>query len=444
MSVFTRHRQECLCYEIKNQKMTFIEELRWRGLIQDVTPELEEAEKNGKLTAYIGFDPTAESLHIGNMVPIMLLVHWQRHGHKPIALVGGATGRIGDPSGKDAERQLLDLDVLDRNVEKIEQQLSSFLDFDCGDASAQMVNNYDFYKDMGALEFLRDVGKHMTVNYLMSKDSVKNRLESGLSFTEFSYQLIQGYDFKCLYEKYNCTLQMGGSDQWGNITAGVEFIRRMLSKKSHALTTPLLTKPNGQKYGKSEGGNVWLDAKMTSPYQFYQFWLGSEDAMLDRLFKTFSLKTQSEIEAILTKHAEDLGQRSAQKILAEEITVRVHSQEAYEAAVQASDFLFRGKREALLALSEKNLEVVSDEVTKFAVSKSDLDAGIGIIALMAETTTIVGSRSEAQRAIKGNAVSVNKKKVTDKELIVNASHLLHERFIMVENGKKNKFIIEVT
>jgi len=424
--------------------MNFIEELRWRGLIQDTTPELEEAVKNGKLTAYIGFDPTAPSLHIGNMVPIMLLVHLQRHGHKPIALVGGATGRIGDPSGKDAERQLLDLDVLDKNVEKIAVQLQSFLDFDCGSASAQMANNYDFYKDMGALEFLRDVGKHMTVNYLMSKDSVKNRLESGLSFTEFSYQLIQGYDFKCLYEQYDCTLQMGGSDQWGNITAGVEFIRRMLSKKAHALTTPLLTKPDGKKYGKSEGGNVWLDASMTSPYQFYQFWLRSEDAMLDRLFKTFSLKTQTEIETILAEHSQDPGQRIAQKALAEETTVRVHSREAYEAAVLASEFLFKGKRDALLALSEQNLEVVSHEVTHFSISKSDLEAGIGIIPLMADATQIVNSRGEAQRAIKGNAVSVNKEKVTDKELIINASHLLHGRFIMLENGKKNKFMVEVS
>lgn len=423
--------------------MNFIEELRWRGLIQDMTPELEEAVKNGKLTAYIGFDPTAESLHIGNMVPIMLLVHLQRHGHKPVALVGGATGRIGDPSGKDAERQLLDLDILEKNVEKIAVQLQSFLDFDCGDASAQMANNYDFYKDMGALEFLRDVGKHMTVNYLMSKDSVKNRLESGLSFTEFSYQLIQGYDFKCLYEQYDCTLQMGGSDQWGNITAGVEFIRRMLSKKAHALTTPLLTKPDGKKYGKSEGGNVWLDASMTSPYQFYQFWLNSDDAMLDKLFKTFSLKTQAEIESILAEHSQDPGRRIGQKVLAEEITTRVHSREAYEAAVKASEFLFRGKREALLSLSEQNLEVVSREIKYFTISKSNLEAGIGIISLMAEATQIVNSRGEAQRAIKGNAVSVNKEKVTDKELMVNASHLLHDRFIMVENGKKNKFMIEV-
>jgi len=333
---------------------------------------------------------------------------------------------------------------LDKNVEKIATQLQSFLDFDCGDASAQMANNYDFYKDMGALDFLRDVGKHMTVNYLMSKDSVKNRLESGLSFTEFSYQLIQGYDFKCLYEQYDCTLQMGGSDQWGNITAGVEFIRRMLGKKAHALTTPLLTKPDGKKYGKSEGGNVWLDPAMTTPYQFYQFWLNSDDAMLDKLFKTFSLKTQAEIEAILAEHSQDPGRRVGQKALAEEITVRVHSREAYDSAVQASEFLFRGKRDALLSLSEQNLEVVSREVKYFTVSKSDLEAGIGIISLMADATQIVDSRGQAQRAIKGNAVSVNKEKVTDKDMTVNASHLLHDRFIMVENGKKNKFMIEVS
>lgn len=424
--------------------MNFIEELRWRGLIQDMTPELEEAAASEKLTAYIGFDPTAPSLHIGNMVPIMLLVHLQRHGHKPIALVGGATGRIGDPSGKDAERQLLDLTVLDANMVKVGEQLRSFLDFDCGDASAEMANNYDFYKDMGALEFLRDVGKHMTVNYLMSKDSVKNRLESGLSFTEFSYQLIQGYDFKCLYEEKGCTLQMGGSDQWGNITAGVEFIRRMLGEKAHALTTPLLTKPDGKKYGKSEGGNVWLDPEMTSPYQFYQFWLNSDDAMLDRLFKTFSLKSKEEIESILATHAEDPGRRVGQKALAEEITVRVHSQAAYDSAVQASELIFgKGGRDTLLALNAADLEMVSGEIRHFEVSKSELSNGIGIISLMADTTNITNSRGEAQRAIKGNAVSVNKEKVTDKDLIINEQHLLHDKFIMVENGKKNKFMIKV-
>jgi len=424
--------------------MNFIEELRWRGLIQDMTPELEEAAASGKLTAYIGFDPTAPSLHIGNMVPIMLLVHLQRHGHKPIALVGGATGRIGDPSGKDAERQLLDLTVLDANMLKVSEQLRSFLDFDCGDTSAEMANNYDFYKDMGALEFLRDVGKHLTVNYLLSKDSVKNRLESGLSFTEFSYQLIQGYDFKCLYEERGCTLQMGGSDQWGNITAGVEFIRRMLGKKAHALTTPLLTKPDGKKYGKSEGGNVWLDPEMTSPYQFYQFWLNSDDAMLDRLFKTFSLKSKEEIEGILAKHGEDPGRRIGQKTLAEEITVRVHSEAAYKSAVQASELIFgKGGRDTLLALSAADLEMVSGEIRHFEVSKSELSNGIGIISLMADATNIVNSRGEAQRAIKGNAVSVNKEKITDKELIINEQHLLYDKFIMVENGKKNKFMIKV-
>ncbi len=424
--------------------MNFIEELRWRGLIQDMTPDLEEAAANEQLTAYIGFDPTAPSLHIGNMVPIMLLVHLQRHGHKPIALVGGATGRIGDPSGKDAERQLLDLDVLDANMVKVGEQLRSFLDFDCGSASAEMANNYDFYKDMGALEFLRDVGKHLTVNYLLSKDSVKNRLESGLSFTEFSYQLIQGYDFKCLYEEKGCTLQMGGSDQWGNITAGVEFIRRMLGKKAHALTTPLLTKPDGKKYGKSEGGNVWLDPAMTSPYQFYQFWLNSEDAMLERLFKTFSLKPKTEIEDILAKHQEDPGRRFGQKNLAEEITVRVHSQEAYQGAVQASELIFgKGGRDTLLALSASDLDMVSKEIRHFEVSKNDLSAGIGIISLMADTTNIVNSRGEAQRAIKGNAVSVNKEKINDKDLIINEQHLLHDKFIMIENGKKNKFMIVV-
>ncbi len=421
--------------------MNFIEELRWRGLIQDTTPELEEAIKEGMVTGYIGFDPTAPSLHIGNMVTIMLLVHLQRHGHRPIALVGGATGRIGDPSGKDAERQLLPLETIEKNLQTTGDQLRSFLDFDCGKNSAQMANNYDFYKEMNVLEFMRDVGKHISVNYMMAKDSVKNRLESGLSYTEFSYQLIQGYDFKCLYEQHDCSLQMGGSDQWGNITAGVEFIRRMLSKKAHALTTPLLTKPDGKKYGKSEGGNVWLDAKLTSPYQFYQFWLGSDDNMMDRLLKTFSLKTKEEIESLLAQHAEAPHERAAQKALAEEITVRVHSREAYESAVRASKLLFKGKRDALMALSEADLETVRNEVQSFSIAKSDLSAGLDIISLIADKTSIVASKSEAQRAIKGNAVSVNKEKVTDKDLIINTDHLLHDKYVMVENGKKNKFII---
>ncbi len=422
--------------------MNFIEELRWRGLIQDMTPELEAAIEEGMITGYIGFDPTAPSLHIGNMVTIMLLVHLQRHGHKPIALVGGATGRIGDPSGKDAERQLLPLEEIEKNLEKTGKQLSSFLDFDCGANSAEMSNNYDFYKDMNVLEFMRDVGKHMTVNYMMAKDSVKNRLESGLSYTEFSYQLIQGYDFKCLYEEKNCSLQMGGSDQWGNITAGVEFIRRMLSKKAHALTTPLLTKPDGKKYGKSEGGNVWLDPTMTSPYQFYQFWLRSDDNMMDRLLKTFSLRSKEEIEDILSRHEAAPHERIAQKALAEEITVRVHSKEAYNSAVKASELLFgKAKKETLLSLSTADLEAVRGEVRSFHISKSDLNAGLGVISLMADTTSIVNSRGEAQRAIKNNAVSINKEKVTNKDLEIDAAHLLHDKYILLENGKKNKFLI---
>lgn len=421
----------------------FIEELRWRGLLHDSTPGIEEALANGSARAYIGFDPTAPSLTIGNYVPIMILTLFQRAGHQPVVLMGGATGRVGDPSGKDAERKLLDYSVLDKNLAHQEEQFKKFLRFDDSDTSAIMVNNYDFYKEMSVLDFLRDVGKRMTVNYMMAKDSVKNRLEKGLSFTEFSYQLLQGYDFQYLYENLDCKIQMGGSDQWGNITGGTELIRRNLGGKAYALTCPLLTKADGKKFGKSEKGNIWLDPTMTSPYQFYQFWLNTADADLAKYFRTFSLKTREEIEAIEAEHAENPGLRKGQKALAEELTVRVHSADDYQAALNVSELLFNKKasKEMLLGLDAHTLQSIANEVTSFTVEKSAIENGINIMDLLADATSMLKSKGEARRAIKGNAISVNKDKVKTHEATVDASALIHGRYIMIENGKKNKFMI---
>ncbi len=427
--------------------MSFIKELGWRGLIHNQTPELEEALEKGMVTGYIGFDPTAPSLHIGNLIPIMLLVHLQRQGHRPIALVGGATGRIGDPSGKSAERKLLNMDTLNVNIQKVGEQLSKFLDFEQGENKAELVNNYSFYEGMGALEFLRDVGKHITVGYMMAKDSVKNRIETGISFTEFSYQLIQGYDFKCLYDQYDCSLQMGGSDQWGNITTGVEFVRKMLSEKVHALTTPLLTKPDGSKYGKSEGGNVWLDPELTSPYQFYQFFLNTRDDMLDQLLKTFSLKSKQEIEALLALHNEAPHERKAQQALAIELTNRVHSEEATKLAIEASQFFFNKKmnQETFMKTPAEVLDIVGNEIVNFRIEKSQLNDNMNLIDFISgsllESVKIVDSKSDARRAIKQNALSVNKEKSKDFEAVINKTDFVHGKYLMIENGKKNKFLV---
>ncbi len=427
--------------------MNFIEELEWRGLIHNFTPDLKEELEKGMIAGYVGFDPTASSLHIGNLIPIMLLVHLQRAGHKPIALVGGATGRIGDPSGKDKERSLLPLEVLQANVECFEKQLGKLLDFKNGDNKAQLVNNNDFYKDMNALVFLRDVGKHMTISYMMAKDSVKNRIETGISFTEFSYQLIQGYDHKCLYEQYNCQLQMGGSDQWGNITTGVEFVRKMLGKKAHALTTPLLTKPDGSKYGKSEGGNIWLDATLTSPYQFYQFFLNANDDMLDRLLKTFSLKTKEEIEAILAKHEEAPHLRIAQKAIAEELTIRIHDQESCDLAIKASTFFFnkKMKKEELFETPAEVLDIVGNEIPNFKINKDQLSGHLNLIDFLTgsiiEDVKVLASKGDARRAMKQNALSVNKEKTSSIDAEISMADFIHGKYLMVENGKKNKFLI---
>lgn len=423
--------------------MNFIEELRWRGMIQDHTPDFEAALSEEEMPiAYVGFDPTAPSLTIGNLVPIMLLTHWQRAGYKPIVLMGGATGRIGDPSGKDKERTLLGLDTLDHNLEHQKNQMRKLLDFDCGENSAVIVNNYDFYKDMNLLTFLRDVGKNMTVNYMLAKDSVKNRITTGISFTEFSYQLIQGYDFQHLYTTEGCKFQMGGSDQWGNIVSGSELVRRSLGKKVHALTCPLLTKADGKKFGKSEAGNIWLGAERTSPYQFYQFWLNADDRDMPKFIRTFSLKTRAEIEAIEAEHAEAPHLRIAQKALGEELTIRIHSKEALDAAMMASEVMFnkKMKKETLMSLSAEALDAVSNEIPSFVIAKADLEGGLNIMDFLANTK-VAESKGAARRAIKGNAISVNKEKIKSHEAVVTADNLIHGKYIMVENGKKNKYMI---
>jgi tyrosyl-tRNA synthetase len=420
--------------------MDFLEELRWRGMLQDMTPGLEEALSKGSLTGYIGFDPTAPSLTIGNYVQVMLLSLFQRSGHTPIILMGGATGRIGDPSGKDKERELKTEEELDRNLEFQKKQFDKFLDFE-GPNAAIVVNNYDFYKDMNVLNFLRKVGKTLTVNYMMSKESVKKRIETGISFTEFSYQLLQGYDFQCLFEQHHCQLQMGGSDQWGNITAGTEFIRKNLSQNAYAATTPLLTKADGRKFGKSEEGNIWLDPNMTSPYKFYQFWINADDADIPTFTRYFTLHSQQEIEAREKDLAED--PRELKRLLAEELTVRVHSKEDYESVLKVSELLFnrKARKETLLDLSLQDLKTVAEEIPSFSIPKDSLADGLNIVDLLSEATQVVNSKGDARRAIKNNAISVNKDKIGSHETIINGEALLHGQYMMVENGKKNKYMI---
>ncbi|MCB0651144.1 MAG: tyrosine--tRNA ligase [Saprospiraceae bacterium] len=423
--------------------MNFIEELEWRGMLHDATPGTKEALNEGMMTGYIGFDPTAPSMTIGNYVQIMLLKFFQLSGHKPIVLMGGATGRIGDPSGKDEERQLKSYDELDGNLEFQKKQVYKFLEFEKGENKAEIVNNLDFYKNMNVLDFLRDVGKTLTVNYMMSKDSVKNRLETGLSFTEFSYQLLQAYDFQCLYKEYGCKVQMGGSDQWGNITSGTEFIRRNLQEKAYAATTPLLTKADGKKFGKSEQGNLWLDPKLTSPYQFYQFWINADDADLPKFFRYFSLKSREEIEGMEAEYAND--PQTLKRILAEELTVRIHSREDYESVLKVTELLFNKNADQafLTSLTPAELETVGQEIPRFQIAKDEFNKGVNIVNLLAGLTSVVSSNGDARRAIQGNAISVNKEKITNHEEEVPASQLLHGRFLMVENGKKNKFLVEV-
>lgn len=423
--------------------MGFVSELQWRGMIHDIMPGTEEQLEKEITTAYVGFDPTADSLHIGNLVSIMMLKHLQNAGHKPMALVGGATGMVGDPSGKSEERKFLSEDLLNHNLNCVKTQLEQFLDFNCGENAAEIVNNYDWFKEFSLLDFLRDAGKHLTVNYMMSKDSVKKRLETGISFTEFSYQLIQGYDFYHLNKNKNCKLQMGGSDQWGNITTGTEFIRRLGGGDAFALTCPLITKADGSKFGKSEGGNIWLDAKKTSPYKFYQFWLNQSDEDALRFIKIFTMKSEAEINAINEKHEEAKHLRSLQKALADDITITVHSEEALEGAKAATDILFgKTTEENVRSLSKSAFEAIASEVPTYDLDKNILNDPLNIVDLLSEHAQIFSSKGEARRALKNNAVAVNKTKVQDTKKIA-AEDIIKERFILVQNGKKNYHLINL-
>lgn len=426
----------------------FVEELRWRGMLHDMMPGTHEQLKKEMTAGYIGFDPTASSLHIGNLATIMLLVHFQRAGHKPFALIGGATGMIGDPSFKASERSFLDEETLRINQEGIRKQLEQFLDFDCGENSAEMVNNYDWFKDIGFLQFLRDAGKFLSVNYMMSKDSVKKRLETGISFTEFSYQLLQGYDFYHLYKNKNIRLQMGGSDQWGNITTGTEIIRRKEGDeegyfKAYALTTPLLTKSDGSKFGKSEGGNIWLDAEKTSPYEFYQFWLNQSDEDLPRYLRVFSFNNKEEIEALEASHAAEPHLRIMQKALASELTIRIHSERAYQTVLKASEVLFgKATLETLQSIEADEFDTIFAGVPQTEISNVEWSETANITDLISTVTKseIYASKGEARRAIQQNAVSVNKVKVTSGEQALSDFNLLQNRFLLVSKGKKNHLV----
>ena len=421
----------------------FIEELQWRGMIHDMMPGTEEALNKKVSAGYIGFDPTADSLHIGHLVQIMTLVHFQRAGHKPYALVGGATGMVGDPSGKSQERNLLDADTLNHNVACVKAQLEKFLDFNSGDNSAEMVNNYDWFKDMSFLEFIRDVGKHITVNYMMAKDSVKSRLESGMSFTEFSYQLVQGYDFYHLNKHKECIIQLGGSDQWGNIVTGTELIRRKGGGEAYAVTTPLIKKADGTKFGKTAGGSVWLDPEKTSPYEFYQYWINAADEDAKNYIKIFTLKGKEEIEALIAEHDEAPHMRKLQQALADDITTRVHGEEALKTAIAASKILF-GKSTAddLRSLSEKDFFAIFDGVPQATVSRSEIQEGLGIIDAMSAKTGFLKSNGEARRELKGNAISVNKEKVTE-DYTISEETLINDKYVLLGKGKKNNYILVV-
>lgn len=423
--------------------MDFIEEMRWRGMIHDMTPGVEEHLKKGIATAYIGFDPTADSLHIGSLVQIMTLVHFQRAGHKPIALVGGATGMVGDPSGKSQERNLLDKESLQRNIDGVKLQLAQFLDFECEKNPAQLLNNYDWFEGISFLEFIRDIGKHITVNYMMAKDSVKNRLETGMSFTEFSYQLLQGYDFYYLNQHVNCSIQLGGSDQWGNIVTGTELIRKKNGGDAFAITTPLIKKADGSKFGKTEGGNVWLDATKTSPYKFYQYWLNASDDDAASYIRIFTLKSKEEIGVLEQEHQEAPHLRALQKALAEDITLRVHGQEALDGAIAASNILFgKSTSQELQQLSEGDFFAVFEGVPISKIPLSEFNQGLSIVDALGNRTGFLASNGEARRELKANAVSVNKEKVSE-DLLLNSSHLINGKYILLGKGKKNNYIIVV-
>ena len=425
-------------------KYNFVEELRWRGLLHDITPNAEETLVKEDSVGYLGIDPTADSLHIGHLVGIMIMKHFQKAGHKPIIVVGGATGMIGDPSGKSEERNLLDEATLRHNQEALKAQIAKFIDF--SDDKALLVNNYDWTKDYTFLNFIRDFGKHLTINYMMSKESVKQRInsKSGISFTEFSYQLLQGYDFYFLYKNHNCKFQLGGSDQWGNITTGIELIRRKLGGEAYGITVPLITKADGKKFGKSEKGNVWLAPEKTSPYEFYQFLINTADADAERFIKIFSMKGKDEIEALINEHKEAPHRRVLQQALAEELTVTVHGREEYEKAVEASKILFgKGTKESLAKLDEKTFLQIFDGVPLFEFSKSELEQGVNIVDLLAEKTKVFASKGECRRLMKDNGLSINQEKQNDANYTMTSADLINGKYILVRKGKKNYSLIVV-
>ncbi len=426
----------------KKSAMSFTEELRWRGMMQDIMPGTEEQFEKEMTSAYIGFDPTSDSLHIGSLMQIMILVHLQKAGHKPLALIGGATGMVGDPSGKSKERNLLDEKTLNDNLVCMQKQLEQFLDFDCGANSAEVVNNYDWIKEFSFLDFIRGVGKHISINYMLAKDSVKSRLDTGMSFTEFSYQLVQGYDFYWLWKNKNCKVQLGGSDQWGNIVTGTELIRRKGEGQAFAVTTPLIKKSDGGKFGKTEEGNVWLDKTKTSPYKFYQFWLNSSDEDAKNFIKIFTLKTQEEISKLTAEHEETPHLRILQNAIANEVTTRVHSKEDLEMAIKASSILFgNSTAEDLKNLDEDTFLSVFEGVPQFEMTKAGLS--VGILDVLAEKTQVFASKGEARRMIQSNAVRINKEKITE-DFQLSENNLLNGKYILAQKGKKNYFLIIVS
>ena len=425
----------------------FVEELRWRGLLHDIMPDTEAHLLEHATAGYIGFDPTADSLHIGSLVQILILKHFQNAGHKPIALVGGATGMVGDPSGKSAERNLLDEASLQKNIEGVKAQLGRFLDFNATENPAELVNNFDWMKDISLIDFVRDTGKHITVNYMMAKDSVKKRLSSeskvGMSFTEFTYQLFQGYDFYHLYKEMDCKLQMGGSDQWGNITTGTELIRRKAQGKAYAITVPLVTKADGTKFGKTEGGNVWLDANRTSPYKFYQYWLNASDEDAEKYIKIFTFLDKEAIEALIIEHRETPHLRLLQKKIGEEVTIMTHGQEAFDNAIKASQILFgKSTSEDLKSLDEQTFLDIFEGVPQASVSKEDIDNGLDMIGALAAKTGFLKSNGEARRALKENAISVNKEKVKE-DFVISTSDIIANAYVLLQRGKKNYFLLKI-
>jgi len=424
--------------------MGFVDELRWRGMLHDIMPGTEEELQKEKISGYIGFDPTGDSLHVGHLTQLMTLIHFQKAGHRPVALVGGATGMVGDPSGKSAERNLLDEDALNHNIACLKKQLAKFLDFSDPEQGAIMVNNYDWFKRFHFLDFIREVGKHITVNYMMAKDSVKKRLEgeNGLSFTEFSYQLIQGYDFYYLWKHQGCILQMGGSDQWGNIVTGTELIRRKDGGTAYALTTKLIKKADGNKFGKTESGAVWLDPNKTSPYRYYQFWLNASDDDAKNWIKIFTLKSEEEINALIAEHDAAPHLRIIQKALAKDITIRTHSEADYETAIKTSEFLFgNGSLEFLTGMSHAAVLDVFDGIPQFPIAKDQLADGIDILELLAVSSAVFPSKGEARKMIQGGGVSINKIKISDSNQRLSLANLVNDRYLIVQRGKKNYFLL---